>query len=173
LNASQNQDLSDKTSNLWTSFAVKLKNRTSGSLRSTERVAGFAEILAFATLGPSSASFAEKWMTSVLRRREVILARGIDGLHVFGDRVDAAALRLREFMHRNGVPHRWINTDDQDNFPLLATLGKGPFEFPVIAWSRKVLLQNPSLPVFADFCGIDRSQRRFSIRSSLAAGRLV
>jgi hypothetical protein len=53
LNASQNQDLSEKTSNLWTSFAVKLKKRTSGSLGSTERVAGFAEILAFATLGPA------------------------------------------------------------------------------------------------------------------------
>jgi hypothetical protein len=32
-------DLSEKTSKLWTQFAVKLKKRTSGSLRSTERVA--------------------------------------------------------------------------------------------------------------------------------------
>ena len=96
-------------------------------------------------------------MTSLLRRREVILARGIDGLHVFGDRADAAPLRLREFAHRNGVPHRWIDTDDQSNIPVLATLGKGPFEFPVIAWSRKVLMQNPSLSVFADFLGVHRS----------------
>ena len=105
----------------------------------------------------SSASFAEKWMMSLLRRREVILARGVEGLHVFGDRADPATLRLREFMHRNGVPHRWIDTDDQNNAPVLATLGEGPFEFPVIAWSRKVLMQNPSLPVFADFLGVRRS----------------
>jgi hypothetical protein len=34
---------------------------------------------------------------------------------------------------------------------------KDRLSFRVIAWSRKVLLQNPSLPVFADFCGIHRS----------------
>ena len=105
----------------------------------------------------SSASFAEKWMNSLLRRREVLLARGVDGLHVFGARADAATLRLREYMHRNGVPHRWIDTDDQENVPVLATLGEGPFEFPIIAWSRKILMQNPSLPMFADFLGLPRS----------------
>ena len=71
----------------------------------------------------SSASFAEKWMTSLLRRREVILARGVEGLHVFGDRADPATLRLREFMHRNGVPHRWIDTDDQ--CPCPGNAGRG------------------------------------------------
>jgi thioredoxin reductase (NADPH) len=126
------------------------------------RVKSAAEVIripvdALRRLLVSSASFGEKWMTSLLRRREVILARGVDGLHVFGDRADAATLRLREFVHRNGVPHRWIDTDDQNNIPVLATLGKGPFEFPVIAWSRKVLMQNPSLPVFADFLGVRRS----------------
>ena len=105
----------------------------------------------------SSASFAEKWMNSLLRRREVLLARGVDGLHVFGARADAATLRLREYMHRNGVPHHWIDTDDQENVPVLATLGEGPFEFPIIAWSRKILMQNPSLPMFADFLGLRRS----------------
>ena len=60
-------------------------------------------------------------------------------------------------MYRNGVPHHWIDTGDQDNVPVLATLGEGPFEFPVIAWSRKVLMQNPSLPVLADFLGVRRS----------------
>ena len=126
------------------------------------RVKSAAEVIripvdALRRLLVSSASFGEKWMTSLLRRREVILARGVDGLHVFGDRADAATLRLREFAHRNGVPHRWIDTDDQNSIPVLATLGKGPFEFPVIAWSRKVLMQNPSLSVFADFLGVHRS----------------
>ena len=105
----------------------------------------------------SSASFAEKWMNALLRRREVLLARGVDGLHIFGARADAATLRLREFVYRNGVPHHWIDTDNRENVPLLATLGEGPFEFPVIAWSRKVLMQNPSLPMFADFLGLRRS----------------
>ena len=123
------------------------------------RVKSAAEVIrvpvdALRRLLVSSTSFAEKWMTSLLLRREVILARSVDGLHVFGDRADPATLQLREFMHRNGVPHRWIDTDDQDNLSVLRTLGEGPFEFPVIAWSRKVLMQNPSLPVFADFLGV-------------------
>ena len=96
------------------------------------RVKSVAEVIripvdAVRRLLVSSASFAEKWMTSLLRRREVILARGVDGLHVFGDRADAATLRLREFMHRNGVPHRWVDTHDQDSVPVLATLGEGTF----------------------------------------------
>jgi thioredoxin reductase (NADPH) len=105
----------------------------------------------------TSASFAEKWMTSLLRRRQLFLARGVDGLRIFGSHADGATLRLCEFMHRNGVPHRWIAADDKENALVLATLGKGPFEFPVIAWSHKVLMQNPSLPEFADFIGVHRS----------------
>ena len=93
----------------------------------------------------------------MLRRRELLLARGVDGLRIFGDLADGATLRLCEFMHRNGVPHRWIATDDKRMLPVLATLGKGPFKFPVIAWSHKVLMQNPSLTEFADFIGVHRS----------------
>ena len=68
------------------------------------RVKSVAEVIripvdALRRLLVSSASFAENWMTSLLRRREVILARGVDSLHVFGDHADAATLRLREFMH--------------------------------------------------------------------------
>ena len=105
----------------------------------------------------TSTSFAEKWMTALLRRRRLLVARGVDGLRIFGDHADGATLRLCEFMHRNGVPHRWVATDDKDNASVLATLGEGPFEFPVIAWSHKVLMQNPSLPEFADFIGVHRS----------------
>ena len=98
-------------------------------------------------------------MTSLLRRREVIFSvRGVDGLHVFGDRSerrDASTAWVHASQRR--AASRWVDTDDQDSVPVLATLGEGPFEFPVIAWSRKVLMQNPSLPVFADYLGVHRS----------------
>ena len=98
------------------------------------RVKSVAEVIripvdAVRRLLVSSASFAEKWMTSLLRRRELILARGVDGLHVFGDRADAATLRLREFMHRNGVPHRWVDTDDQDGVPVLQRSARDRLSF--------------------------------------------
>jgi thioredoxin reductase (NADPH) len=79
------------------------------------RVKSAAELIrvpldAFRRLLISSPSFAEKWMTALMRRREMIVARGMHGLRVFGGHADVATLRLCEFLHRNGVPHRWIES---------------------------------------------------------------
>ncbi|MGB8355902.1 MAG: FAD-dependent oxidoreductase [Chthoniobacteraceae bacterium] len=101
-------------------------------------------------------SIGEKWMDAMLRRREILSQRGFDGLRIFGCHGNAPTLHLREFLYRNGVPHRWIDTGDPENAARIARLGDGPFQFPLVTWSRKILMQDAKVPALADFLGVRR-----------------
>lgn len=96
----------------------------------------------------------EKWITAFLRRRELMELTGFEGLRVIGDPDDPAALHLREFMHRNGLPHRWIDVTDAGNTTTLAALEPAGGEFPVVAWRNHVVLRNPSLRELALHTGV-------------------
>jgi thioredoxin reductase (NADPH) len=96
----------------------------------------------------------EKWMEALLRRCQILSTYGVEGLRIIGSHSDAATLRLREFFFRNGVMHRWVDTAEASNHELVAALGAGPWEFPLIARRGRVLLQNPSLREVADIVGI-------------------
>ncbi len=64
---------------------------------------------------------------------------------------------MREFFFRNGLPHRWIDTDDTKNAGFVADLereAQGPLQLPVIARVNKVLMQHPTLSAVADRVGI-------------------
>jgi thioredoxin reductase (NADPH) len=108
-----------------------------------------------------SAGVGEKWMEAILRRSELVNARGVEGLRVLGGHLCPATLELREFFYRNGVPHRWIDTDDEANAPVIAEIEReshgGPLLFPVIARVNKVLMQRPALEAVADRVGIHRT----------------
>jgi len=54
------------------------------------------------------------------------------------------------------VPHRWIDTGDSVNAERIAKLGEGPFQFPLVTWSRKVLMQDAKVPKLAYFLGVRR-----------------
>lgn len=83
-------------------------------------------------------------------------ASGLEGLRVFGDHADPATLRLCEFMHRNGVPHRWLDTAEPATQAKLAALDQPAGEFPVVAWHRQVVFQNPTLTEVATHVGLRR-----------------
>jgi len=100
-----------------------------------------------------AASLSEKWINAFIRRRELLEESGFEGLRVYGDHNDPATLRVREFMHRNGVPHRWIDTSDA---ATLSELDKKPEAFPAIAWRHRILLENPSLRDLAIQIGVKR-----------------
>ena len=104
----------------------------------------------------SATSLGEKWMEALLRRRERFLNSDYEGLRVFGAHDDPATLQLREFMHRNGVLHRWIDTSRPENVALLTAHGAGPYRTPALAWSGEIIMQNPSLAELADRLGVHR-----------------
>jgi thioredoxin reductase (NADPH) len=98
----------------------------------------------------------EKWIPALLRRREILEKVGVEGLRVFGQRSDRATLHLREFLHRNGVFHHWLDTSDPVIARTAAALSTELLQFPVVACSRHVLLQNPTLPELAKQTGVRR-----------------
>lgn len=99
------------------------------------------------------ASLNEKWVAALLRRRELAERAGVQ-LRVFGDHASPAALRLREFLYRNGLPHQWIDIADAANSAAITALEPQPVRWPAVVWGRKVLLQNPTLPEMAALAGL-------------------
>ncbi len=101
-------------------------------------------------------SLGEKWIPALLRRREILERVGVEGLRVFGEHSDLATLHLREFLHRNGVFHHWLDTSDPAVAKRVAQWSKTPLHFPVVVCSRNIVLQNPTLPELAAHTGILR-----------------
>ena len=101
-------------------------------------------------------SLGEKWIPALLRRRELMESAGFEGLRVFGERSDRATLHLREFLHRNGVLHHWLDTADPVIAKTAASLGPTPLHYPLVTCSRHIVLQNPTLPELAGHTGILR-----------------
>ncbi|HZM03857.1 MAG TPA: FAD-dependent oxidoreductase [Candidatus Saccharimonadales bacterium] len=108
------------------------------------------------TLLVREACLGEKWIAAFLRRRELLEASGFEGLRVYGTHADPAALRLREFLYRNGVPHHWMDITEAGNKAAVAALGKEPLRWPAVVWGRDILLQNPTIPEIAARLGLQR-----------------
>jgi len=98
----------------------------------------------------------EKWIPALLRRRELMEGVGFEGLRVFGLRSDPATLHVREFLHRNGVLHHWLDTSNPAIAKTAANLGPPPLHYPLVTCSRHILLQNPSIFDLAAHTGIRR-----------------
>jgi len=98
----------------------------------------------------------EKWIPALLRRREILEGAGVEGLRLFGLRSDRATLHLREFLHRNGVFYHWLDTSDPAVARTVAALSSEPLRFPVVACSRHVVLQDPTLAQLAEHTGVRR-----------------
>jgi len=97
----------------------------------------------------------EKWVTALIRRRTLLLARGRGGLQVFGRADDPATLQISEFLYRNGVPHRWLDLADDD---VRARLGRllpqGPRALPVVSLGSIPPLEGPSLDDLGRVTGV-------------------
>jgi thioredoxin reductase (NADPH) len=101
-----------------------------------------------------SSSISEKVMPALLKRRELMMANGFEGLRVLGGHACLATLAAREFLHRNGVAHRWVDTDEPAGQALLTGLDVAMPQLPVIAWGSHALMENPPLELLASRLGI-------------------
>jgi thioredoxin reductase (NADPH) len=92
-------------------------------------------------------------LRAYLLRRELVIGLGA-GLKIFGSRFSPDARRLREFVARNRLPHRWIDLEeDADAEALLRQLGVTPEETPVVIWGGSVL-RNPTTGELARAIGL-------------------
>jgi thioredoxin reductase (NADPH) len=97
----------------------------------------------------------EKWISALIRRRALLNSGGREGLHVFGRADDPATLRVCEFLFRNGVPHRWRDSEADDARAELARLHPGGRpDLPVVSLGSSILLAAPSLDELGRVTGV-------------------
>jgi thioredoxin reductase (NADPH) len=76
-------------------------------------------------------------------RRELLIGLGA-GFRIIGSRFSPDTRRLREFVARNRLPHRWVDLDeDASAEALLREVGIRPEDTPVVIWHGQ-LLRSPS-----------------------------
>jgi thioredoxin reductase (NADPH) len=86
-------------------------------------------------------------------RRELLIGLGA-GLRIIGSRFSPDSRRVREFIARNRLPHRWTDLEeDASAEALLRELGVRPLETPVVIWRGRVF-RNPSNEELARVVGL-------------------
>jgi thioredoxin reductase (NADPH) len=100
------------------------------------------------------AVLADLVLRALLIRRSDQIGFGA-GLRILGSRFSADARRLRDFLARNRVPHRWSDLEeDHDAEAMLRQLGVAPEETPVVIWRGEQVLRNPSNADLAELLGL-------------------
>ncbi|HEX8803380.1 MAG TPA: FAD-dependent oxidoreductase [Acidimicrobiales bacterium] len=90
----------------------------------------------------------------IARRRRLRDGEGAGSLTILGSRYSPRTLALRGLLVRSGVPHRWIDLEDEDDADvLLARYGVRAAETPVVTTSTRVL-RNPTPGELADELGL-------------------
>ena len=99
----------------------------------------------------------EKWVPALIRRRELLISRGHEGLHVFGPADDAATLKACEFLFRNGVPHRWRDLGIEESRADLAQLYPSVTPtLPVVAMAGRAISEGAGLEELGRITGVLR-----------------
>jgi thioredoxin reductase (NADPH) len=92
--------------------------------------------------------------TFIARRRVLREGGGAGTLQVFGSRFSPRTLALRGFLVRSGVPHSWVDLEDEDEADvLLARYGVRPADAPVVVTPTAVL-RDPSPGELAEHLGL-------------------
>lgn len=83
------------------------------------------------------------------------------GLRVVASRWSADGHHLRDFLERNGVPHLWLDLEEDDEAAaLLQAAGvPGPQSLPLVVFEDGSTLERPSDPVLAERIGLSTTVR--------------
>ncbi len=108
-------------------------------------------------------------MRAYFLRRELLIGLGA-GFKLIGSRFSPDTRRLREFVARNRLPHRWIDLEqDSAAEALLREVGVSPQETPVVIWQGQVL-RNPSNDELARAVGLANPVQASSACDLLVVG---
>jgi thioredoxin reductase (NADPH) len=100
------------------------------------------------------AELSDIFMRAFLLRRVGLISEGLGNVAVLGSQHSADTLRLREFLTRNGHPHRYVDLDsDKGSQELLDRFGIRLEDIPVIICSGATVLRNPTNQKLADCLG--------------------
>jgi thioredoxin reductase (NADPH) len=101
-------------------------------------------------------------MRAFIARRQLLTASGrFTGLRVIGSRYSRDTFRVRDFLAENHVPYTWLDLEaDPQVQELLKKFGLSEADTPVVAWSQRPLLRNPSNRELAEALSLRRPLER-------------
>jgi thioredoxin reductase (NADPH) len=140
------------------------------------RVAEAGEFLelsadALRTLIAKDAELSELFMRAFVLRRVALISSGLGNVVVLGSQHSSNTLRLREFLTRNGHPHRYVDLDnDQGSQELLDRFDIKLEDIPVVICSGKSVLRNPTNQRLAECLGFAGRTDQYRIHDVAIVG---
>ena len=106
-----------------------------------------------------------------LTRRALLLDQGFTGLRIIGSRFSRDTVRLTQFAVRNGIPHTWIDVEeDETAAEILTQLGVPVEEIPVVISGSGEVLRRPTISELANTMGLTAPARRSAMTDLLIIG---
>jgi thioredoxin reductase (NADPH) len=100
------------------------------------------------------AELSDIFMRAFLLRRVAMISGGLGNVAVLGSQHSSNTLHLREFLARNGHPHRYVDLDsDKASQELLDRFDIKLEDIPVVICSGKSVLRNPTTQKLAECLG--------------------
>lgn len=100
------------------------------------------------------AELSDIFMRAFLVRRLALISEGLGNVVILGSRHSSDTLRLREFLTRNGHPHKYVDLDsDKGSQELLDRFGVKLEDIPVVICSGANVLRNPTNQKLAECLG--------------------
>ena len=122
------------------------------------------------TLVTSDQTISDLVLRASFLRRSILIGRGT-GLRIVGSCYSHDTQRLREFVARNRLPHRFLDLEENlEAEALLRHLGVGPDETPVVIWRGRDVLRNPSNAELARLVGVGEPATTVADCDLLAVG---
>jgi thioredoxin reductase (NADPH) len=96
-----------------------------------------------------------KILLAFIRRREILLESSDHGVLVVGSGFDPETLRIREFLGRNRVVHRWRDPEEEETARIMRAFRLTAADTPLVFLGRE-RLSHPSVEELADRLGVRR-----------------
>jgi thioredoxin reductase (NADPH) len=123
------------------------------------------------TLVQVDAELSEILMRAFLLRRGELIAGGVGDVVLIGSTHCAGTLRVKEFLTRNGHPHKYIDLDlDRDAQELLDRFHVSAADVPVLICRGDAVLRNPSNEKIAECLGFNEGIDQVHVRDLVIVG---
>jgi thioredoxin reductase (NADPH) len=123
------------------------------------------------TVIQSHADLSELFMRALILRRVALIARELGDVIVVGSTHNAATLRVRDFLVRNGHPFHHVDLDhDAAAQDLLDRFQVGPADIPVIICRSHDVLRNPTNAEVAECLGFNEDIDQSHVRDLVVVG---
>jgi thioredoxin reductase (NADPH) len=113
----------------------------------------------------------EVLMRAFILRRAELFARGIGDVVLVGSSHCAGTLRVKEFLTRNGHPHKYLDLDDDPGVQdLLDGFQVATSDVPVLICRVDLVLRNPTNQQIADCLGFNDAVDEARLRDVVVVG---